>query len=116
MTATLTRPATAPAPAVDEHALWVAAVRILLAAGWRKTWNPNELSSTGDFWDGVRLSWDDALYPDGARLVWLTERHPGRGERTDEFHAASVQQAVDVLSALTGLGVHLTTGARRWGR
>jgi hypothetical protein len=115
VTATITRPTPAGAVSVDEHALFVAAVRALYAAGWQQTWCPQEIATPGPHWDRTRISWDDAVWPDGRRKVWLTRSRPRpAGEVVDEVHVSSIQQAIDVLSGLLGVGVHLTTGARRW--
>jgi len=101
-----------PGPAVDDRTLVVAGIRALLAAGWQQTWCPQEIGLPGGRRYTRRISWDGGVDTSGCRLVWLVWDHPTRGEICTEMLVSSVQQAVDVLSALTGVGTELTTGGR----
>lgn len=127
MTATIPRPAALDRlldhvagvlALTDERTLLVTALRWALDHGWEPTHNPREIGiPTGrcDYrrWS-VTVEWDESTTPDGL-LMWVSQERP-IGSIHTRLHVTSVQQAVDVVSALTGQGRCLTTAGREAAR
>lgn len=101
-----------------DRALLAAASRALREAGWVPTSLPQErgrIPRGGWRWQ-TRITWDGGVDGYGRRLVWISEEVVNEygvvEEIEHEVRVGSVQQAIDVVAALTGVGIHLTTGAR----
>lgn len=106
MTATLTR--IRPAGLTDRQ-LIAAMARALREAGWGPDLRIPALWRSSRWLDDHNgIAWTDHSIEICRRI--------GRDDDVTEALVTSVQQAIDVVAALTGVGVHLTTGARRWGQ
>lgn len=107
MTAILTR----PAAGLTDRQLIAAASRALREAGMtadlrtRAAWRNGRADQLGHL-----VTW--TVHPaSGEWVLEIWRRIAGRDDYA-EIAVTSVQQAIDVVAALTGIGVHLTTGAR----
>ena len=125
MTSTIPRPAgldrlldhvaTALAEQADRE-LFTAAVRWALSHGWEPIHDQRELGlptapARYDFLRyAVRVSWNECAAPDGM-LIWITTQGQF-GDLVTPVRVTSVQQAVDIVSALTGQARHLTAAGR----
>ena len=99
-----------------ERELFTAGVRWALLHGWEPTHNKRELglptAPPRYYYQryAVRIAWDECGTSDDM-VLWISQARQF-GDLSTEVHVTSVQQAVDVLAALTGQGYHLTTGGR----
>jgi hypothetical protein len=100
---------TAPASAVDDRTLYTAMVRALMSAGYA-TDRRIQPEWRRDLW---RDAHHGVSVEVGAEVAWLDVwRIVAGAEEQTEIAVTTVQQAVDVIAALTGVGHHLTTGTR----